>query len=122
MPQRSPPAPAAVPAAPLAGRPQEWDRFEQWLARWRAAGADEKLALEEEGAFLAEERAAVLRGLMRIDPKLAFELGIPLRDYVALPASVQAKMERPFNLQTSYDVLRSMNVDESGVCNTGAPL
>ena len=118
----NPPAPAAVPADPLAGRPQEWDRFEQWLARWRAAGADEKLALEEEGAFLAEERAAVLRGLMRIDPKLAFELGIPLRDYVALPASVQAKMERPFNLQTSYDVLRSMNVDESGVCNTGAPL
>jgi hypothetical protein len=120
-------APAvANPSAPQAGqatdRPQEWDRFEQWLARWRAASADEKLALEEEGVALAEERSAVLKGLMQMAPKLAFELGVPLRDYVALPASVQAKMERPFNVQTSFDVLRSMNVDENGVCNTGAPL
>ena len=107
-------APAATQAGQPAGRPQEWDRFEQWLDKWRAAGADEKLALEEEGVFLAEERAAVLKGLMQIDPKLAFDLGIPLRDYVALPASVQAKMERPFNVQTSFDVLRSMSVDENG--------
>jgi hypothetical protein len=115
------PAAGAGPAASGADRPQEWDRFENWLARWRAAGADEKLALEEEGVFLAEERATVLKGLMQIDPKLAFELGIPLRDYVALPPAVQSKMERPFNIQTSFDVLRSMNVDENGVCNTGFP-
>ena len=115
-------APAPTQPGQTAGRPQEWDRFEQWMEKWRAAGADEKLALEEEGVFLAEERAAVLKGLMQIDPKLAFDLGIPLRDYVALPASVQAKMERPFNVQTSFDVLRSMSVDENGVCNTGVPL
>ena len=118
----NPVLPAVAQAGRPADRPQEWDRFEQWLARWRAAVGDEKLALEEEGVSLAEERAAVLKGLMQIDPKLAFELGIPLRDYVALPASVQARMERPFNVQTSYDVLRSMNVDENGVCNTGTPL
>jgi hypothetical protein len=111
---------AAVQAGQPGERPQEWDRFEQWLARWRAAIGAEKLALEEEGVSLAEERASVLRGLMQIDPKLAFELGIPLRDYVALPPSVQAKMERPFNVQTSFDVLRSMDVDENGVCKTAA--
>jgi hypothetical protein len=47
------PAPGVVSAGKPAGRPQEWDRFEQWLERWRAAGAAEKLALEEEGVSTA---------------------------------------------------------------------
>lgn len=120
------PTGAVVPAVGQPGRavdrPQEWDRFDNWLERWRNAGPGEKQVLEEEGVLLAEERATVLKGLMQIDPKLAFQLGIPLRDYVALPPAVQARMERPFNVQTSYDVLRNMNVDENGVCSTGTPL
>lgn len=112
----------APPSTSPDSRPQEWVRFSDWLARWQASDTAGRASLEAEGIQLAEERSVVLRAMMQSSPKRAFDLAIPLRDYVALPASVQAKVETPFNVQTSYDPLRRMAVTEQGICAPAAPI
>lgn len=112
----------APPSASPDSRPDEWVRFSDWLARWQASDAAGRASLEAEGVQIAEERSIVLRDMMQSSPKRAFELAIPLRDYVTLPASVQAKVETPFNVQTSYDPLRRMAVTEQGICAPATPI
>ncbi len=112
----------APPSRSADSRPQEWVRFSEWFAKWQVADGAERGSLESEGILLAEVRSAAMREMMQASPQRAFELGIPLRDYVALPASVREKVETPFNVQTSFDPLRRMAVTEQVICAPAAPM
>ncbi len=81
---------------------QEWDgpqpeplaRFRDWTARFLAAAPDDRPALEREGVSLARERRAAFRRLIAQEPARAFALTPPAPVRRALPAAVQAELER----------------------------
>ena len=69
-------------------------RFDRWLARYLAADAATRVALEAQGAQLAEQRKSEFIELIHASPRQAFDSAVQPQVRAQLPASVNRWVER----------------------------
>ena len=80
------------------------DAFDGWMARWRAAAAEDRAALVEEGARLAGERRPEYRALISYDPRQAVERAVKRVTRQDLPVAITSQLETPVSTVGAYNV------------------
>ncbi|HYV30518.1 MAG TPA: hypothetical protein VEO53_05340, partial [Candidatus Binatia bacterium] len=86
----------------------EFARFREWVKRYRAADAGQKMALAAEGIRLARERRQSLRRWIQSDPARALALAVPAGVRRALPDSVARLLEDSVSGRGSLDVFAAL--------------
>jgi hypothetical protein len=87
--------------------------FSAWAEQYSKAPANERPALEARGIALAEDRRAVIKSLIRSQPKAALASAVPAAVREQLPASVLARLEERVSAQGDFFVLA--RTDPQGV-------
>lgn len=95
------PAPADVPPLPL----PEVSRLQDWLGQMALTEESGQAEWLARGIALAEARRTEMAELIQTDPKEALARALTPRQYAALPAEVQALVERPIAAEGFYGVL-----------------
>lgn len=83
-------------------------RFNHWVERFESAAADTREGLLAEGILLARERRSEMLGIIRTQPRLALELGIPRRVRSDLPPAVLEFVEQRVSGRGDLTVLAAL--------------
>ncbi len=102
-----PPAPEAnaARAAGVKGPASAIDAFNEWAARYLAAGATERARLVDEGLTLANARRSELRDIIVQDPRRAIENAVPPVVRQQLPPVVAQRLEERVNEAAFFGVM-----------------
>ncbi|MBK7998391.1 MAG: PKD domain-containing protein [Verrucomicrobia bacterium] len=108
-------AATATPGAPIAQSPEavwaqpakepEFAAFQNWVTRFQAASAADKLVMEAEGVALAGVRIQKMAELIQNAPEQAIALAVPESVRSQLPPAVTALTENWVRQTGSYEVV-----------------
>ncbi|MEK0447538.1 MAG: hypothetical protein RLZZ399_2859, partial [Verrucomicrobiota bacterium] len=99
-------APFKLPPLPKReGLDPAFGKFDGWLSRYFAAGADERPALVAEGVALAVERRVALKALIPAAPEKALQNAVPMVVRQQMPAEVLSELEERISARGFYGVL-----------------
>ncbi|MCE9612044.1 MAG: PKD domain-containing protein [Chthoniobacter sp.] len=112
------PSPAAPPStydtsAGSADEAVEFARFNDWSARYLAAGREERVGLLAEGRSLATARRSVLARMIPADPRRALENAVPMVVRRQLPAEVVSLLEERVSAKGFFGVLGAYGAPEA---------
>ncbi|MCE9518781.1 MAG: PKD domain-containing protein, partial [Verrucomicrobia bacterium] len=105
-PRKTPVDPA--PSAVLQKDATEFERFNEWAARYLAATDEQRRELQEEGIKIAQARRVVLRQMIETNPRQAIENAVPPVLRQQLPAAIAEQLEERVNEEAFYGVLGSV--------------
>ena len=81
------------------------ENFRKWLASVPAetGSAEERRERLAQGLALAQSRRVRMERLIRQNPEQAIAEAVSLAEWTALPAEIQAEVEKPFSVTADYD-------------------
>ena len=94
------PIPASMPSVERPLTP-----LSLWVERYAAETPERRLSLLGEGARLANEQVAALKGWIVSDPQRALAAAVPMEVRQQLPPQVEALLEQRINAEGSFGVL-----------------
>jgi hypothetical protein len=96
------PSLAAAPPVPERNALRE---FREWMARYLAAGPEQRQILATEGLSKARERRTELARLIVENPRAALENAVPMTERQELPPAILALLEERVSTKGFYGVL-----------------
>jgi hypothetical protein len=123
--QSAPKPPASQPPlSVLRKEASEFERFNEWAARYEAAAEDQRRGLVDEGIKIAQVRRVALQRLIETDPRRAIENAVPPVRRQKLPAEVVERLEERVNEEAFYGVLGAVPSAErfDQLIKSGVPL
>ena len=80
------------------------DAFDAWIARWKEAAPEPRVAMAAEGAQLAQERRAEFKALIVSDPRTALARAVPRVVRQDLPKEIVDSLELPVSAKGDLNV------------------
>jgi len=100
------PLPAGQPPSSVLRKDaSEFERFNDWAARYEAATEEQRRGLVDEGLKIAQVRRVALQQLIETNPRRAIENAVPPVLRQKLPPEVVARLEERVNEEAFYGVL-----------------
>lgn len=88
--------------------------FDNWLARYHAASAPERVEMLAECVVLAKERRTEMAMLIREDPQAALAHALTARQRAGLPTEILGLLEKPIAGQGVYGVVSICDHEDNG--------